>query len=317
MRIDFFDRKIPKLFGFLIITVGLFVTIFLAKAETIFEIIAGPGQDPKNIQITNISDISFSLSYITDDKVIGTLKYGETHNTLDKIALDDRDQLNQSINSYKTHSITVKDLDAETSYYFVITSGDEEFSNDGKPFEIKTGSIIKDIPSFQKPISGRVITPSGQAPEEGLVFVNIIGAAKLSTLLKTNGTYVVPINNLRNESLNNFFKIEDNTIINIEVISEKLFSSVNTYPNQISPVPVITLSNNYDFSSDEKTPTRLHLSNEERAFPFIPTPSPIPIISITNNPTPLPSPGKSSSAIITAVNGVFSLATGIFSFLSD
>lgn len=334
MRINFFDRKISTLLGFIIITIGLVVTIFLVKAGTIFEIGAGPGQDPKNIEITNISDVSFSLSYTTDDKVIGTLKYGTTQENLDKIALDDRDQLNQSVNSYKAHSITVKDLDAKTTYYFSITSGDEEFFNNGELFKIQTGDTTEETPSFQKPISGRVITPSGQAPEEGLVFVTINGAAKLSTLLKTNGTYVVPLNNLRNDSFNNYFKIEDNMLINIEVISENLFSSVSVSPNQISPVPLTTLSNNYDFSSDELTPTARNLSNEERVFPtirskkrvvsFSPTRSPAPTIAITNTPIPLAStpapslsPTGNSSVIITTVMAAISAVAGIFSFLSD
>lgn len=312
--------RIKKLLGFLIIIFGLFITIFLAKGETIFEIIAGPGQDPKNIQITNITDTSFSLSYITEGKVIGTLKYGKTQDSLDKIALDDRDQLNQSVNSYKTHSITVRDLEANTAYYFSITSGDEEFLNNSKFFEVETGNLIELNPSFQKPISGRVITSSGQAPEEGLVFVNINGAAKLSTQLKNNGTYVIPLNNLRDESLNNSFKINENTTINIEVISEKLFSSVNVFPNQISPVPVIILSDNHNFSSQNLTSAIQKLPNDENVSPSIikikSNESYSPTLSLPLT-TPLPSPTKNSSVIITSVNGILSLITGIFSFLSN
>lgn len=312
MTINFFDRKIPALLGLLIITIGLVFIIFLVKSGTIFEIGAGPGKDPKNIQITNVSDISFTISYATDDKVIGTLKYGADQQNLDIIVLDDRDQLSQSINKYRSHSITVKNLNPKTTYYFSIISGSKEFLNDGKSWEIQTGEIIEETPTLQKPLSGRVITSSDQIPEEGLVFVTISGAAKLSALLKTNGTYVVPINNLRSESLNNSFKMKNDMLINIEVISGNLSSSLTISPDQISPVPIITISNNNDFpnksssikeqSADEEKilPTKNSIPNSESSVPF-------PTLPSTNN----------SSVIMSAVMSAISAVSGIFSFLSD
>lgn len=309
MTINFFNRKIPALLGLLIITIGLVFIIFLVESGTIFEIGAGPGEDPKNIQITNISDISFTLSYATDGKVIGTLKYGADQENLDIIVLDDRDQLSQSINKYKSHSITVKNLNPKTTYYFSITSGSKEFLNDGKPWEIQTGEVIEEAPTLQKPLSGRVITSSGQIPEEGLVFVTISGAGKLSNLLREDGTYVVPINNLRNESLNNSFKIENNMQINIEVISGNLSSSLTISPDQISPIPIITISSNNDFSSNESSSIKEQSADEEK---ILPTKNSVPN-SEPSAPSPTLPPDNNSSVIMSAVISAISAVTGIFS----
>lgn len=246
---NFWNRKIPTLVGLLIITVGTLVTTFLVRGDTLFQIKAGPGQDPKNVNITNVSDTSFTLTYTTDDEVIGTLSYGNDPSLLENIVLDDRDQLSGSVNKYKAHSITVKDLDSNSPYYFTITSGEEKYLNNTQPYKVETGSKITKDPSFQIPMSGKVVTADSQAATDGLVYVKINGAQDLSTFIKNDGTYTLPLNSLRNSALDEYFTIEATSIISIEIYSQNLFSSVSVSPGEINPVPPITLSNSYDFSN--------------------------------------------------------------------
>ena len=267
MRKSFWDRKIPTLIGLLIIIIGTIVTTFLVRGGSLLQIKAGPGQDPKNVQITNVSDTSFTVSYTTDDQVIGTINYGSDASVLDNVVLDDRDQLSQSVNKYKIHSITVKNLNPDTSYYFSITSGDKKYLNNDAPYSSKTAKTINKDPSSQIPLSGKVVLPDGSSPPEGLAYVNIDGAEKLSTYLKNDGTYTLPLNNLRNMSLDDYFSIEANTIIGIEVYAQNLFSSVSVSPGEISPVPLITLSNTYDFSNSPESTESGTKSNEEGNFP--------------------------------------------------
>src|SRR3990167_10877615 len=103
MKQSFWNRKIPSLLAFLVIIVGILFTTFLVKGGNLFQISAGPGSEPKNIQTTNISDTSFTISYTTDESVIGTINYGTDANALDKFVLDDRDQLSQDVNKYQSH----------------------------------------------------------------------------------------------------------------------------------------------------------------------------------------------------------------------
>ncbi|MBI2621139.1 MAG: hypothetical protein HYW63_00640 [Candidatus Levybacteria bacterium] len=277
---NFLDKKIPTLIGLSIIILGTVLTTFLVKRDTIFQLRAGPDQEPKNVKITNISDDSFTLTYITEDEAIGTLSYGESQNLLDNVVLDDRDQLSQSVNKYKIHSITTRDLNPDISYYFSITSGDKKYLDNENPYRLQTGKIINKNPSFQIPLNGKVVMPDGTPVTEGVVYVGINGAQELSTLINSDGTYTIPLNSLRTASFDDYFTINSTAIINIEIYSENLFSSVSVSPSEINPVPLITLSNNYDFSNFSTDPSPSpKRSTESGGFPTFGT-----ISTNTGNP---------------------------------
>lgn len=266
---SFWDRKIPTLVGLLIITIGILGTTYLVKGETFFQIRATSEQEPKNIKITNISDTSFTLTYTTDALVLGTLNYGEEPSLLDSVVLDDRDQLSQSVSKYKAHSITAKNLDPDTAYYFSITSADKTYLNNTIPYRVETGSKINKTPSSQVPMSGKVVMPDGENPSEGLVIVIIDGAQTLSTYLKSDGTYTLPLNNLRNQALDDYFTIDTTAEINATIYSQNLFSSVSVSAGEINPVPLITLSNTYDFSSISPDSSPATPSTESGGFPTV------------------------------------------------
>lgn len=343
---NLWNRKIPTFIGLFFILVGTIITTLLVRGDTIFQIRAGPGEDPKNIKITNISDNSFTITYQTDDKVIGTVNYGIDSNNLDGISLDDRDQLSQQINKYNYHSITIRNLDPNTKYYYSITSGSKKFEDTKFRFEVLTKGEISDTPSSQFPISGKVVLQDGKTPNDGVVYVEIEGAGLLSTLLKNDGTYILPLNTLRKSLVDEYFKLSDRTLITIDIYANSQFSTASVTKNEISPVPLITLSGSYDFSnSNEDNPENI---NKEASFPQFgqtraqggasdkntqtPTPSPsispLPSISPspTNTPTPsatitpMPSasemspvptlPPTGSSSVIIA--GMFGLITAFF-----
>jgi hypothetical protein len=259
------NGNIPKIVGILIITIAILFTIILVTKGNIFQIKAGPGQDPRNVEITNVLDDSFTVSFITNDKVFGTINYGENSSNLDAIALDDRDQLNQIANKYYLHSITVRNLKPLNTYYFVILSGDKKYSINSTPYETTTGSIIKNDPLSQNPISGNVILPNGIVPSEGLVYVEIPGAQKISSLIKNDGIYMLPLNGLRNSNLDHYYSLNQNQLIKIIAKSSKMFSSILISPNQINPVPQITLSSGNNFSSNF-TPTPIPTQNVKQTY---------------------------------------------------
>lgn len=247
------DQKIPSVLGLGIIVIGIVTTTFLVRGGNLLESKAGPSDTPKSIKINNLSDSSFTVTYVTSNEAVGTLTMGKDPNNLNQVILDDRDQLSQKINKYRAHSITANSLDPETTYYFTISSGSQTVTNNQKPYSVKTGSVVNQSPSSQVPLSGRVINPDGTIPSDGLVLIKINGGQNLSTYLKPNGSYLLPLNTLRNKDLTNYFPI-NNAVISINVISGDLSSNVDVSSNEISPVPIITLSNNYDFSEVEEKP---------------------------------------------------------------
>ena len=282
MSKNILDRKIPSLAGLGILVVGIIVTTFLVKGPTPFQIRANPSSNPQNIQMTNISDSSFTVVYITDDSVIGTITYGENPDSLDKVNLDDRDQLSQKINEYKAHSITVNNLTPNTQYYFTISSDGKTIEDNNQPFAVKTGPTISSSPSTQIPLAGKAISPDGKNISDGLIIVEAEGSQKISGIFRENGNYTIPLNNLRTADLSNYFKLDENSVIILNLTSENYGSKIELSKNQISPVPIVTLSKNYDFS---KSNNQFANIKRERDISFPEFDSEIRLPSIT--PTPI------------------------------
>ena len=283
MSKNILDKKIPSLAGLGVLAVGLVATTLLVKGPNSFITRANPESNPENIQITNISDSSFTVVYTTEDKVIGTLTYGENAENLDKVNLDERDQLTQTVSKYQTHSITVNNLKPETNYFFTITSSNKSYNNNGEPYNVKTGPLITGNPSDQIPMAGKVLNPEGKTISDGLVVVNINGAQKISGIFRENGNYTIPLNNLRTSDLSKYYLLDETSKINVFVTSDNLNSIANLTKNQISPVPIITLSNTYDFSNNIRVKSNTARAGEVE-FPEFNSEKSEP--SISKNPRP-------------------------------
>ena len=124
MKKSVWDRRIPGLSGLLFLGVGIIVAYYLAQNNAIFTGRAAPDNTPTNIRISNITDSSFTVSYTTTDKVLGTINFGTTPNGT-TVAIDDRDQKDGTPKPYHTHHITIKNLTPNTMYYYTILSGEE------------------------------------------------------------------------------------------------------------------------------------------------------------------------------------------------
>ena len=73
MRNTIWQKRIPTLLGILFITIGIGITTYLIKTGVLFTTKAGPSEDPHNVRITNITDSSFTVSYTTANKVVGSV----------------------------------------------------------------------------------------------------------------------------------------------------------------------------------------------------------------------------------------------------
>lgn len=247
MKNSFWNKRIPTLLGLILIIVGLGVTTYLVGQGGLFSIRAGPGHEPKDVRISNITDSSFTVTYTTEDLVTGALSFGESVN-LEQSALDDRDQNSGKISPHKLHNITVRNLDPEKTYYFSIISGQDTYLNNSNPFEVVTGSPIDDTPLVQNPMSGKIILPNGKAPSESIVYLTTEGSQIISTLIRDDGTFLLPLNSLRTNDLSSYLKLEKGKMLKLLAIGEGLTSNAELFSEQIEPVPTITLSNNYDFT---------------------------------------------------------------------
>jgi len=333
MRNAFWDKRIPTLLSILLIGISIVITSVLVKNRVIFVSRADITQTPQDVKITNISDNSFTISYTTESENIASVSFG-TDNSLGQTALDDRDQKG-GIRPHKIHNFVLQNLRPKTKYFFTIVSGDYTFLNNGVPYEITTAPIPKITPTPKAPITGKIVLPDGESPKEALVYANIDKAQEISSLAKTDGTYLLPLSFLL-EDLSYPITLDANAVIKMVITNGSLKSNVLLSARQTNPVPVITLSNDYDFTQKTKqissksgllgfasiisksaspsatpslTPTPTFVPSPTVIVPtatIIPSPTPVLILPTISPETPL----GNSSIIITGILSLYIIALG-------
>lgn len=248
MQRSLWYKRIPTLFGLLLLGIGVFSVNFAINNGVFFTTRASPTYTPEEIRITNLTDTSFSVSYVTKDSVIGSLSYG-TSPSGGKVALDDRDQQSGNPQPYTIHHITVKNLTPETQYYFSITSSDKTFLDKEKPFTTTTLQELNEQPTTQPPIVGNVAYADGHKDNNVIVLLVTDGAQTLSVLTKPDGTFVMPLNAIRTADFSSYQRFTPSSVIKLLAVSPVDKATVSVLTSQITPVPPITLGNSYDFTT--------------------------------------------------------------------
>lgn len=267
MRNDIWQKRIPTILGLLFITISVVLTSFLVKNTAVFKGRAAPSIVPQNLRITNISDTSFTVSYITEDTTIGSLSFG-TETQMGNSSIDDRDQPEGIIKPYKVHYITVRDLKPNQKYFFEVISGQETFLDNGKPFEVNTAQSIVNPPP-QQPVSGKIISPTGDQITEAIVYLTTLNSQILSVLVKPDGSYILPLNSILNENLTFYVFLTENDKLQLMVSSPNFQSQILLLAKQTNPVPLITLSKDYDFTIS-LSPTDIASNAASLKFPTLP-----------------------------------------------
>ncbi|MBI2268365.1 MAG: fibronectin type III domain-containing protein [Candidatus Blackburnbacteria bacterium] len=241
-------KKWFGLVGFFILLAGLPAGAYLVSQRTGLFTQASPEETPKEIKITNISDNSFTVSFITPDKaVVGYVGYGETEK-LGSSSSDDRDSSRQTPRF--THHITVKNLDPATKYYFKIGSGKSVYDNGGTSYVVTTAPTTNDPPAVADPAYGKIKTATGIAPLEALVYLTAAGGTPLSSYTRETGNWLITLNNARTADLSRYVQIKENSLINISVQAGKDgIASGTTDTSNRAPIPDITLGKPFAFAA--------------------------------------------------------------------
>ncbi len=236
--------KIPTIIGIIILLLGTVAGVFFLQKNQIFRIGASATVTPKDVRIGNLSDTSATISWITGASTSAFVSWGETQQSINRVA-------NESGNNLKTftHSITLTGLKPTTNYYYKISSEGTNFDNNGLPWQFTTGSEIA-VAQNSNPISGSVITPSGQPSKRALVYVTIDGYL-LSTLTSDAGNFVLQLSGARSSDLKQLIQIDPtSTLLAISVQSEDgETSSAQIFPQSANPIPPLVLGQVQDYRS--------------------------------------------------------------------
>lgn len=246
MKKSFWYRRIPTLLGLLIISIAIGITTFIVGKPTFFTGNASPSAVPSQIRISNISDSQFTVSYVTDSPILGTLNFGKDPR-LGKVITDAKDQ--GSVKPHQIHSFTVKNLLPSTKYFFSIISGQDTYLNNGAPYEVTTGPSVESIKGAGF-IVGKVVSLNGQAPKEGVVFATTEGAQTLSGDLRPDGLYTITLEGLRKADLSDNLSLNNDSLIRLLVVTDSGTSNVTILAKNVNSVPTVVVGQNYDFSNE-------------------------------------------------------------------
>lgn len=238
----FLQARIPTLLGLGILLLGVVVGIvLLGQGTTGFLPRASEDTVPRQIRITNITDTSFTVSFLTDGMAPGYVEHGTEPNQLKQQVRDDRDQLANSTGTFTTHHITVRGLQPSKQYYFRIGTGTREmYDNNGAPFSLRTARPT--VPGSEaRTAYGTINTEVGNPADGAIVYLTIEGASPLSAQVKTDGSWALPLSSVQSLDLSGTIKIEDTTPVKIEVQGSRRTDSLQLTATVGDLVPLQTL----------------------------------------------------------------------------
>lgn len=248
------QQRIPTILGLLLLISGIAAGVYLVQKRGVWFLRAEPKATPQQIRITNISDNSFTVSWITEIEVLGFVKYGVTP-SLTETVVDERDKISGKTTPYFCHHVKVASLSPGTKYYFKIGSGKGLFDNQGKLFEVTTAFVLGPPPAADT-VYGTILKPDGAIAEGVLVYLSLANSIPLSALTESSGNWAIPLSVARTVNLSSYITYDpDASVEEIFVQGGPLgtATAVVTTKND-SPVPPITLGKSYDFREAKPQP---------------------------------------------------------------
>lgn len=237
--------KIPTIAGLLLVVASVGVVVFVVERALRSPSGAAGSQEPKNLEVSNVSDTSFTVSWMTGEKATGTLLVSSPSKT-NRIYYDERDTTGK-LGAYSSHSVTVRDAQAATTYSFKVLSNGRQYTNAGKPFEITTPQSLSPNTNGLDPAYGKIITARGEPAEGALVYLTLEGGQKLSSLTKPSGIFLIPLNQVRTEDLTTFLPTVERMDETLLVRHSTGDITATTDTLNDSPVPDMTIPGTFDF----------------------------------------------------------------------
>lgn len=227
------EIKLPTVLGLIVLVFGVAAGLYLSNFQQVFKLGAQYDASPKNVRISNITDSSITVSWTTDNKTKGFIKWGQSKGVLSKVSLDEAPE-----NSF-VHLVNIQGIEKNTEIFFQINSNGTDYLNDGIPWQSKTLEY-KEASQENLIGSGVILEPDGATPSISIVYLSINGNL-LSTISSSQGSWILPISSY-------IPSVAETTAIEMTVIgSGNTTSSALIYPKFISSTPAIVLGKTYDF----------------------------------------------------------------------
>lgn len=243
------QKRIPTLLALFILVVGLGTAVFITEFGSNVVSKATSTNPPQQLRISNITDSSVTISWLTTEKTTGKIRFGNDNNF--QLISDDRESIGISAASV-THYVTVKQLSPATEYQFFVISNDKEWDNNGTSFTVKTHPMVTGKPSSQPPAYGTIVLPSGEPSEGAIVYLNLGNSGTLSTLTKSKGEWLIALSNARSLDGKTFYQPaegeQESIVVHAFVGGE---AQATTDIENDEPVPSMTIGKQNSFVSQQ------------------------------------------------------------------
>lgn len=235
--------KIPTFLGIILLVFSVVSGLWLLRRNQSLNLKLGAqsANPPKEVKITNVTNSSFSVSWITEKPTGGLIVWGGTKDKLDKTQIQDNLE-------GLTHIVNLRNLNPNTKYFFKIKSQGSIYDNLGVLWEAGTASNVELI-ADNILISGNVKTEEGDPAKGALVYLEIEDATPLSTITSDNGSFVLSISEVRSSDLGGFVSIDETeTLLKIKAKASLADeASAEIYPVSAKPIPDMILGEKHDF----------------------------------------------------------------------
>lgn len=269
------EKRIPTIIGLAVLLIGVVAGVFLVQKDQVFSPRASIQKTPSQVRITNVTDNSFTASWITEEKTLGYVVWGSQGSSLDNTA---QDKNSTNTDKSQLHYVEVKGLNPNTTYSFKLASDttDNLYDNHGQPYEITTGSTLGS-PTGSDTVYGTVLDESGIPASGAVVYLTMPNAQPISAQVRNNGNWVVSLSSIRTETLDDWIAYDlETTVLDLFVRGKEKKSSIVTTTGCARPLPTVNLGQTYDFrdlcevedtskTSAQKTPTPTVTKSSEKS----------------------------------------------------
>jgi hypothetical protein len=202
-------NTIPTTLGIVIIAAMIAVYFALANSSQASYKSPVSAIHPENVKVTNISDDSFSVSWVTDAKTNGHVIVEDKSGKTKKITPPQTQPRH-------THHINVNGLSASSTYLVKIFSENKEFREIGKGWVVETAPKISFQP-LSRVIYGKIKGLPHQVQSDAIVYAAAGEGRLLSATTSEDGSWFIPVSNARSYTLDSYIFLNETKKISILV----------------------------------------------------------------------------------------------------
>lgn len=202
-------------------------------------------------EIVNVFPTQVGIFWEVETPDSGWIIYGENPSKLDVIAIDERDIVQEKQNR-KYHYAILKNLTAETTYYYRIVSEDGVVSKNDEPFMVKTSSSGISS-SALTPSYGKVAAQNGSFIGGSFVKLTVSNGFPLLAVTKNTGEWLIPLQHIVSKDDYSSVPISEDTVVTFRIFNDSQESNIKAVIGMTHPIPETTvLGKNYRFIGKEQ-----------------------------------------------------------------